>query len=244
MTTLRAAIRWGARFGAVWAATIAGVAPAAEDSSLTPATPPVSATNLPLRQVGPGQFELGKVRLDKRQRTVSFPAVVNLTEGIIEYLLVTEAGKTHESLLRTDVAPYQIHVAMLLLDARGAGTNDFPEESAKPLPGDKVTVEVSWSAGGRDKRRRAEEFILDRSRKSAMTKGAWVYTGSRLVEGAFAAQLDGSLISLITDASALVNNPRPRRDDDENWLARPGILPPLETPVQVTLRLGSVKPAP
>jgi len=106
-------------------------------------SPASSATNQPLKQIGPGIFELGKVRLDKGRRAVSFPAALNMNDGPVEYLIVTTSGKTHESLLRTDVEPYHIHLAMLLLGATGAGTNSFPEDSAKPLPGDTIDLELS-----------------------------------------------------------------------------------------------------
>ena len=39
-----------------------------------------------------------------------------------------------------------------------------------------------------------------------MSKGDWVYNGSRLREDGFAAQFDGSIISLITDPDALVDS--------------------------------------
>src|SRR5207245_11692125 len=70
-------------------------------------------TNLPLQQIATGIFQIGQVRLDKVQKTIAFPAFVNMTAGLVEYFLVTSSGKTHESVLRTDVPPYQIHLAML-----------------------------------------------------------------------------------------------------------------------------------
>ena len=213
-----------------------------------PAQPPVAPsalaaavqTNPPLKTIAPGVLELGLVRLDKKQGSVTIPAFVNLKEGIIEYLLVTSGGKTHESVLRTDAEPHHIHVAMLLLGARGAGTNELPADPALSLPGDDVSVEVVWKKGTREKRARAESLVLDRKRKAAMTKGDWTYTGSRIREDGFAAQADGSIISLITDVDALVNNPRPGREDDDRWLAEAKNLPEFNEPVQVVITLKGV----
>ena len=197
----------------------------------------LAATNLPLKQIGPGQFQLGEVRLDKQQRTVRFPASVNLREGNLEYVIVSATGKTHESLLRTTAEPYHLQVALLLLGAKGAGTNALPEDPSHSLPGDAVEIEVSWESGGKLQRCRAEEFIHDRKAVGAASRGAWVYNGSRLREDGFAAQLDGSIVSLITDADALINNPRRGREDDDNWLVRTNGLPPLQAPVEVTIKL-------
>ncbi len=205
--------------------------------SPTPSAPAAAPTNAPIKQVSPGVFEIGKVRLDKRQRTVSFPAVLNMNQALIEYLVVTSSGKMHESLLRTDVEPYQIHLAMLLLGAKGAGTNAFPESNTLPLPGDRVAIELSWKADGKEKRCRAEELVYNRQTKSAMVKGDWVYNGSRTVEGTFVVQQIGSIVSVIVDPDALINNPRPGREDDEIWEIKGTGLPPLETPVQVTIKL-------
>src|SRR5438093_26408 len=101
-----------------------------KEQSLKPAAPvPASATDSPLKQIGPGLFEIGQVKFDKNAKTVSFPAAVNQTAGVIEYFLVTAEGKTHESLLRTAVRPHQLQLALLLLGARGT-TNSFPENTA------------------------------------------------------------------------------------------------------------------
>ena len=205
--------------------------------ALNPAT--ASLTNPPLRQVGPGVFELGKVRLDKARRTVSFPAVLNMNAGLIEYLVVTESGKTHESLVRTDVAPYQIHLAMLLLGAQGAGTNAFPENHTNPLPGDPVRIELVWKVKGKEQRLAAEATLRKRATHAEVSPGVWIYTGSRVIEGTFLAQEIGSIVSLIEDPDALINNPRPGRENDELWEIKPRGLPALDSSLQVILKLES-----
>ncbi len=196
-----------------------------------------SITNAPLKQIGPGLFELGQVRLDKAKRTISFPASVNLREGQIEYVVVTATGKTHESLLRTAAEPFHLQLAFLLLGAKGAGTNALPEDPARPLPGDEVEIELSWTVDGRPGRFRAEQFVHDGKANGPAARGVWIYNGSRLREDGFAAQLDGSIVSLITDGDALINNPRPGRENDDNWLVRTNNLPPLNAPVEVTIKL-------
>lgn len=224
-------------FAGLLSALLTFPAGAAEDRFPALDLPAAALTNPPLRQVGPGIFELGKVRLDKNRRTVSFPAVLNMDAGLIEYLVVTESGKTHESLVRTDVAPYQIHLAMLLLGARGTGTNAFPENHAAPLPGDAVRIDLVWKLDGKEQRLAAEATLRNRETHAAVSSGAWTYTGSRVIEGTFLAQEVGSIVSLIEDPDALINNPRPGRENDELWEIRPRGLPPLDAPIEVILKL-------
>ena len=125
-----------------------------------PASPEVKS-NMPIREISPGIFALGEVRIDKEQRAVSFPARLNLDEGPMEYFLVTSWGKTHESILKTDTEPFRIHLAMLLLDTNAAGANSatngppagiggfVSRPSKERLPGEPVSIELRWTADGR-----------------------------------------------------------------------------------------------
>ena len=211
---------------------------------------PEVKSNMPIREISPGIFALGEVRIDKEQRTVSFPARLNLDEGPMEYFLVTSWGKTHESILKTDTEPFRIHLAMLLLDtnagAAHAASNGPPvstggfvsHPSRERLPGEAVSIELKWTAGGRERRARAEEMIFNTAQNAAMRTGDWVYTGSRVAEGLFLAEIEGSIISLVTDAEALINNEGTGHDNDTIWLANTNNLPPSNTPVTVSIKLG------
>jgi len=237
MTFLLARVRGWIILGTLGCLCLRAADPPAEKAPALDSTRN-SVTNAPLKEIRPGLFELGQVRFDKAQRTVSFPASVNLREGNIEYVVVTATGKTHESLLRTTAEPYHIQLAFLLLGAKGAGTNALPEDPGRPLPGDKAEIEFRWPTEGKTSSFRAEDFVHDRKANGPARRGDWIYTGSRLREDGFAAQLDGSIVSLITDADALINSPRPGREDDDNWLVRTNNLPPLHAPVEVTIRLA------
>jgi len=195
-------------------------------------------TNTPgIRQISPGIFEIGKVRLDKATRSVTFPAVVNMTEAIVEYFVVTGDGKVHESVLRTQAVPKDIHVAMLLLDVKGAGTNMVPADPLKRIPGDSVNIEVSWKEKGKTKRVPAEKLIFNTQTKTNLSPGPWIYNGSHVENGVLLADQDGSIVSLITDPFALVNNPRPGRDNDDLCEVDSKAVPALDTPVEVHIIL-------
>ena len=208
-----------------------------------PAPIPPGITNAHFKQIGPGQFELGKVRLDSQRRTLTFPAILNQEKGPVEYLLVGSQGKIHESVLRTEAAPYHIHLGMLLLGAKGAPKDYVPRGLPQPPPGDPIRITVTWGKTGQRKTVPAESLVLDQDAKTAMAAGEWTYNGSRIFEGTFLAQRDQSIIAIIGDLDALANNPRPRWDNDQNWQANPAACPPLETSVEVTLVLPKAQPA-
>ncbi len=206
-------------------------------------------SNAPVRMIASGIFQVGKVTLDQARRTVSFPAVLNRADVPMEYFLVTTYGKTHESILKTAAAPYDIHIAMLLLGAEGSGNASFPgsptngvpgpiiHPSAEALPGNKVAIDIGWKTDGGDVHRSAEDLVFKEDAKTNMAHGAWVYNGSLLVQGKFLSQVDGSIISLVTDPVALINNTGPGHDNDLIWLANTNTLPPTNLTVTVTVSL-------
>ena len=211
-------------------------------------------TNAPVRMVEPGIFEIGKVRLDQRKRSVTFEAVLNRGDVPMEYFLVTTYGKTHESILKTAAAPYDIHLAMLLLGADASSNTNFPgnptngipgpivHPSAEAIPGNKVAIDVKWKTPAGDVQHSAEELVFKEDTKTVMAHGAWVYNGSMIVQGKFLSQVDGSIISLVTDPVALVNNTGSGHDNDEIWLANTNNLPPPNVPVEVTITIENKNP--
>ena len=190
------------------------------------------STNLPLKQIAPGIFQIGSVRLNAEQKTIQFPASVNMTNGLVEYLLVTGTGKLHESVLKTDTEPSQIHIAMLFIGAQVA-TNS----GSTNITGDKLTIEVRWKTDNVERRACGEEWIFNSKTKLPMSKGPWIYNGSKVMAGTFLAQRDGSIVSIITDPLALANSCEPDRDNDEIWFANTNTVPPLNSPVEVTFKL-------
>ncbi len=207
------------------------------------------AEDAPLvRQLSPEVFQVGSVRLDKRTRTATFPASVNLTNGLVEYFAVNAIGKTHESVLVSDTEPYHLHMAMLLLGVKIApAPSDKPPaqidpgylETAPEVTGETVEISVTWMKDGQPQQARAEDWVWNTKQKAPMKKGPWIYNGSLVSNASFVAQNEGSMITLVADPAALVNNPRAGHNDDLIWTARSEKLPPVGTPVDITITLLS-----
>ena len=105
--------------------------------------PPDAAPAAPqLREVAPGILEYHGVRLDKKNRRISFDATVNQHVGLIEYLLVNEKGKVHESLFATKAMPHDIHLALLLIGLK----KDTKSNLGEPLPPSAIDLRsaVKW----------------------------------------------------------------------------------------------------
>jgi hypothetical protein len=110
-------------------------------------------------------------------------------------------------------------------------------ERNPPLPGEPVLMEVSWKQGGKSQRKRIEALVFNKRAKEPMSPGPFTFTGSRLWQGRFVAQTEGSLVALITDPDAVFNHPRPNRDADDTWVVHQRDVPPLDTAVEVSITL-------
>jgi len=203
---------------------------------------------LPIRARAEGgkTIEFRGIQIDKEKRTVSFPAAINMTDGMLEYLIVSEMGKTHESLLSTKIDPYDIQVAMLLLGIKPTGKADAEPpaqitkaylQGAPELKGEKINLFVAWQDAQGSHRARAESMIWNLQTNAAMTDGPWTYNGSEMYGGKFLAQVDGSVAALVRDSEALMNNPRPGNDDDQIWEAHAKTIPKAGTAVDVIIEL-------
>ena len=217
-------------------------APAQEPAKTPSPTPPP-----PIERISEGVMKIGEVTLNQNTRTITFPGSINLDHGEMEYLLVQEGGKTHESLLVTKAQPFHIHVAMLLL-----GAKILPQTAASPPPdainaaylktapkpkGPDVTIFVRWVQDGKTIAVHAEDMLFDEAAKKPMSRGPWVYNGSMVNEGVFLAQQDRSIAALVIDPAALINNERPDSDNDQVWTILTDKTPKAGTPVEISIQL-------
>lgn len=198
---------------------------------------------LQVQDLGGGKFQLGRVKFDAAARTVSVPAKVNLRGGVIEYVLTTETGKAHESLLTTTTSPQDLHLAFLLLGMKGALVTGEANAAMAVPAAQAVKISVSWETNGPVKTVPLAGLLQLKKGGNCcdgarIAEGPWQYTGSRfLPSGPFAAESEGSIISLIRDEDALVNNPDETRDNDEVHQANAATLPPAGWPVTIHFQL-------
>lgn len=185
----------------------------------------------PIVSKGNGLYQVGDILLDKNTSTVSFPGFVNMTNLVVEYAIVGSTGKRHESVLATKVPPFHIHMSALLLGA----TNKISHTvSGQPLSGNPIDIWISWKSGEIEMKLPMENLVRKGSNGSPMSRGTWLYNGSRVIAGTFVAQRDESIVSIMEDPDALVNNPRAGRENDDIWFVHNEAIPPIDTPVQIT----------
>jgi hypothetical protein len=239
-------------------AIVAAVLFLANPAALLAQAPPEFS---PPKEIAPGVFKVGTVQLDKNTGTVTFPAKVQMDDGLLEYLLVGPQGPVHESLFVSEAAPQDVHMAMLLLGAKGMvqqgakapGRIDAAYLAKAPkLTGDRILLSVKWTdKDGKEQTAPPERWVMRKiftPKKPAKNinaeDGPWLYTGSYFYENRFIAQMDGTFAAMVTFPGALINNPRSGSNDDHIWFVKKEVVPPVGTPVEFTIKLEPAeKPA-
>lgn len=200
-------------------------------------TPPASSvpeTPAPqkpdIERIGKGLFRIGNILLNKTSQTVRVPAEVNMHKGMIELVACSSGGKLHESLFLAHVEPYHFQIALLLLGLKPKGGIRFQGDPRTPR-GDQVVIYVEKDG----KMRRVEDYIWDIPRKAPMERTGWVFTGSRFVDGQFAAQMTRTLITTYHDPYTILDNPLPTGADDTVYEVNSRVTPPVGTTVTLVI---------
>ncbi len=194
----------------------------------------------PLTKIGKGIYRLGSIQINKRTSTVTFPAEVNMDKGLVEYLLVQSSGKTHESVLRTEVDPYFLNIALLLCGLEGTPKPISMQGANEKIQGTPVTIELVYHKDKSTLRHQAEEWIVKKqNHKSEIPQLSWIYTGSIVQQGEFLAQVQGSIIAVFHDPAALIDNTDKEGCNDEIWFANQDNVPPPGT--DVVVRISAIK---
>ena len=226
-----------------------------------PATP-VSATDSPaqagavkpapvpaeVRKIDEDQYIVGGVTLRKSTREISFEARVNQTGGLIEFLLVTDKGKIHESLFACAISPTDLNVAFKLLGypstpelfeivaADHRPTGEFPDVPDDVRNGARLAISVSWQDEGAEMTFAVNELVKNTATGEAMPPGPWLYTGSLITNTGFRAEATGDIIAVFSNPAAMVNYPGEARTNDEVWSVSQGKLPSKDSPVRITIK--------
>lgn len=195
-----------------------------------------------------GRLQLGKLTLDRKTRAISLPATLNMREGIQEYLLATEKGKLHECLLFTEISPLNLNVALKLLRYQESpelfeilDEQEYPTGKFHQVPEDqkaaaRLSLTLQWEKDGKTVSYPLNRLLYHSVLEKPMPADEpWLYTGSYLLNGKFAAAHYGDIIAIHTNQPSLINFPGKDRLNDEVWIPHQKLLPPLGTPLTLII---------
>lgn len=183
------------------------------------------------------------LRIDYRVPQVEVDCEVILREGDLELFAYARAPvpKEHETILRTSVPAEKIFQALGLIGLQPGKTLKYFHETKtlRPASGDKVDILVRYSSEDGQKAVSACDWMYDVDRKQPMARTHWLFTGSeRMEDGTFAANYEGTIVTVVDFPSSLLSLPTSHSDsDDQLWLkANTAAIPAVGTRVVMLLR--------
>ena len=189
-----------------------------------------------------GNIMIGCAFLRKNDRTISFPGRINIRQGTIEVLVSTRRGRMHESLIVTELDPFQLQMALILAGYRNGDRNTADAFHIEVIPDTSVRIPI-------------EEWLYDSTAEKNMSRGSWFFAGSSFREGRCLASLEGNLININSlDKNTVLNAALDKDAAMHEYIVRKDRMPqaklknpdsPLEgfedTPVRVLLIPASGK---
>lgn len=192
----------------------------------------------PIERIGDDEYRLGEIRVNKTERSITFPAEVNMDSGLLEYLIVHRKGKTHESLLRTRVDPYNLQIAFLLLGYEGSEQRLAMQGDPATPKGDRIQIHIRNIGGPSVTAFPAEHWLVNQF--GDLVKDVdpmnWVYSGSYVEQGRFMSQESGSIAAIWHDPVSLIDNASSGGESNKIWFVKKGTVPPVGTPVEVSIK--------
>lgn len=199
------------------------------------------------------RFRIGEITFDSKTREIRFPAAINMTEDLLEFLIVHKNGKVHESLFKTEISPTHLNVAFTLLRYQPSPelyslptsptdpTEKFPEVPEEIKKSARLRIEVEWQDGDRLRKVPVNEWVQHTATGSTMPADPWVYGGSEIVDGKFPPEATGDVAAIYRSQSALINYSGKDHGDDTVWIVYPKRVPPLDS--KVTIIISPYEPA-
>lgn len=204
-----------------------------------------NVTKLPkIIKISDGIYQFGDILIDRKSNTIEIPAITNQISGLVEYGIVHEDGKIHESLFRTKIRPQILHTSLLLLKAKPVASffENLWSDEPKVVNYDNYCFDifVNWEMNGTKFNKTFEKLSINQNRKQSVEKKSFIFTGSRVIEGTFLAETSGSILAIYADDNAILNNSDYDSANDDVWIANKEEMPPLELPVMIRFHLPVV----
>jgi hypothetical protein len=174
-------------------------------------------------------IKIGNITIHRRAREVSFPGILNMTEGDLEALIAMPHGRVHESLLVSDVDPLKLQLALLL-----AGAENGSRDGGEKIPqGTILYIDVQPKDG---KRFPVEDWLFNKKTSKGMDRFGWVFIGSSFTHDMRClAKEEGNIVNVWSFGNTILDNPAPTGNDDDFIVVNPETVPKRGTPVTIYL---------
>lgn len=188
-----------------------------------------------------GDLAIGKITIHRRNNEISFPGKVNITEGDLEVLISTPTGRAHESLLVSDIDPYKLQLALLLIGAEN-GMRSIPKSNDK----DAVKKNAGLTQGtlvdiflknDEIEPFPVEQWLLNKKTNREKKQEGWVFVGSSFSsDKRCLATEEGNIVNVWSFGNTILDNPSSTGDIDDVFVSYTKRMFPYETPMTIIMK--------
>lgn len=174
-------------------------------------------------------IKIGDITIHRRELEISFPGMVNMTDGDLEVLIAMPHGRVHESLLVSETDPLKLQLALLLIGAENGGRTG----GGKIPQGTIFNIDVQAKDGERVP---VEDWLFNKRTSSGMDRLGWVFIGSSFTHDMRClAKEEGNIVNVWSFGNTILDNPAPTGNDDDFIVVNPETVPKRGTPVTIYL---------
>ncbi len=205
----------------------------AQDLPTAPGAPAAPTT-----QPGIGKFPGINVDVKKKQIRVDCQALnVDIR---LEFFCVLTGTNEHESVLRSDAKPSDIHTALLMLGLKPGEPVKYSEAAKKWIPphGPPLHISCEYEKDGKTVVVPANRMIRDATTKKCPNSFTFIFDGSRVMDdGKYAADVTGYMVSVVNFDLTLIDVPELASNANETleWEYNPDTVPKTGTKVTMII---------
>ena len=167
----------------------------------------------PLAKADPTTQPAGKlphIAVDVKRKEIRVDCEAVKADYPLEFLAVVTNTNEYEALVRSEVKPSDLHLALLLIGLTPGQPIHYSESTKtwQPPTGPPVDIWFEYQKDGREMKVPAYRWMRDVKTKKEAPPMTWVFTGSKVMDNnSYAADATGSLIGVINNELSVLDVP-------------------------------------
>jgi len=200
----------------------------------------------PLKSLSEKPDDPAAVWYDIEKKRVYFKGVFCLERGALEFIIVGDSGKNHETVVQVTSAPLDISYALLICGFPYSASYRIVQGGdgimRRMFYGQAVDIFFEYEENGVLKRKPARNFILNAKTNDLIADVPYIFTGSRYVTDPqtgskhFLANIERNIAAVFFDSASILNTPLNTGYDDTYYIIKEDVIPKKQTPVLVILQ--------
>lgn len=189
----------------------------------------------------PGRTQkLAHIDVDVKSKQIRVDCIMLGVNVPLEFFCVVTGTNVHESVLRTDAKPSDLHLALLMLGLQPGEPVHYSESTKTWLPphGPPLSISAEFVKDGKTVRVPAARLMRSIHDKKSMPQHPFIFAGSRVApDGTYAADVTGYVVSIVNFDLSMIDVPELASNANETleWEIDKDAAPPAGTPVTMII---------